>query len=285
LIELLVVIAIIGMLVAMLLPAVQSARESARRAHCANNLRQLGLAVVSHVTVKRYFPPATNWVSPRHNCINYLLPHLEQENVYDKLNLEEDWNSTANKPHTQVTLSVLVCPSAPGNRQYISDYATAHRIASRAFDPLVDAGLVQDRGGNDADGWKGALQPGTRIERGQTLFFRTTPAHIRDGLSNTFLLFEDGGRPDLYVAGRLQEKDAVSGAQWADYRNYFVIDNNCNVSQLMNCTNRDEVYSFHMGGCNFVYADGSVHFHPETMDAELFISLFTRSAGDIVPNQ
>jgi len=297
LVELLVVIAIIGILVALLLPAVNMAREAARRGECQNNLKQLALAVHNHVATKGYYPPATSVQSPRHNVINYILPYVEQGNIANQLNLEEDWNSPTNLPATQVNLSMLTCPTAPRGRDYVSDYLAITHIhknshspnpdayGNRIFKELVDNGTVVDRGpqnpSSGSSNWEGILQSRLRQENGQLIEFRITTAHVRDGTSNTFLFFEDSGRPQVYVQGGKQESGTINGAQWASWQNYAVIHYYCNESQLMNCKNWDEIYSFHSGGCNFAHADGSVHFHSESMDPETFVSLFTRSAGDV----
>ena len=288
LVELLVVIAIIGILVALLLPAVNAAREAARRSECANNMKQLALAVHAHVSTKGFYPPATSFVSPKHNVISFVLPYVEQGNVYDKLKLDEDWNSATNLPLTQVNLSVVTCPSAPRGRDYAGDYLAITRIkkvnetksvAGHVSIFSLVPGQVADRGGDGNAKWDGILQ--SRLTTGGgALEFRITPAHVRDGTSNTFLLFEDGGRPQKYVEGR-SEPGTIVGAQWASSDNYAAIDTACKGSQLMNCTNHDEIYSFHSGGCNFAYADGSVHFHAENMAAEVFVTLFTRAAGDV----
>jgi prepilin-type N-terminal cleavage/methylation domain-containing protein/prepilin-type processing-associated H-X9-DG protein len=279
LVELLVVITIIAILVSLLLPAVQSARESARKTQCSNNMKQLGLAAVAHEAQKGYFPWATNYNSnwPKHNVVNYLLPFIEQTTVYDKLDLSEDWNSPKNKPHTQVNIDVLLCPTAPSGRNYVSDYAACWRISSNGYSPLKSAGMIKDRGSEHGGGWYGALLP--RVVDGKEV--RNTRAHIRDGLSNTFILFEDAGRPDLYENGYLVKSGGTgSGSEWASSSAYFVLGDVCNATQLMNCNNRDEVYSFHTGGCNFVYADGSVHYIPQIIDPDAFISLFTRNGGE-----
>ncbi len=292
LVELLVVITIIGILVALLLPAVHMARQAARRSQCGNNLKQLALAVHGHLTTQGYYPPATSFHSPKHNVINYILPYVEQGNVYDKLNLEEDWNSPANLPHTQVDLSIVTCPAAPRGRNFAGDYLAITRIAktSQATDQyghdaiktLVDSGDIANRGADGSKGWDGILQSRLRTQGGQIVEIRITQAHVRDGASNTFLLFEDGGRPQKFVEGK-EVAGTVSGAQWASDQNYAVLHKTCGGGQLMNCTNHDEVYSFHSGGCMFAYADGSVHFHSESMDPNAFVSLFTRDAGDISP--
>ena len=300
LVELLVVITIIAILVGLLIPAVQMAREAARMGECKNNLKQMATAVHSHVSIKGYYPPATSVQSPKHNVVNYILPYVEQGNIYNQLNLDEDWNSAANLPVTQVNLSLVTCPTAPKGRDFVSDYLAITHIfknthspnpdayGNRAFKELVDSGKVTDRGAQSpsvgSSKWEGILQSRLRISGGNLLEFRITSAHVRDGTSNTFLFFEDSGRPQVYSKGGKSESGTISGAQWASDQNYAVIHYYCGDGQVMNCKNWDEIFSFHNGGCNFAHADGSVHFHNETMDPEVFTSLFTRDAGDVTPS-
>ncbi|MCA9270408.1 MAG: DUF1559 domain-containing protein [Planctomycetales bacterium] len=283
LVELLVVITIIGILVALLLPAVQAARESARRTQCSNNLKQLGLGVLSYTAINEHYPPAASIYAPRHNVITYILPHLEGQNVYDQVDLTKNWNEGANATATQVSLGFLVCPTAPGKRKGVSDYAAATHIEKTGgISALVSSGAIANRGANGSKGWEGILQRSQRIIGGQTIDYRITPAHVRDGVSNTILLIEDAGRPQRWEYGKQVDAGGVSGSQWASPEAYIVIAETCNQSQLMNCINAHEVYSFHAGGCMFVYGDGSVHFHPQSIDPNAFVSLLTRDAGDIV---
>lgn len=139
LVELLVVIAIIGILVALLLPAVQAARESARRVQCIDHMKNLGLAIQNFVSANQRFPPASTGKNnkagtppskPRHSCITYILPYFEQSSVYQSLDLRYHWNDTANSDnvkHSKQNLGgVLICPSAPSGRasKHVSDYVT-----------------------------------------------------------------------------------------------------------------------------------------------------------------
>jgi prepilin-type N-terminal cleavage/methylation domain-containing protein/prepilin-type processing-associated H-X9-DG protein len=133
LVELLVVIAIIGVMVALLLPAVQAAREAARRTRCKNNLKQLGLALHNYEGSHRCFPPGAIWSSttvtftqPRLNFHCLLFPYIEQNNVYGQINLQNfagstggAWfTTTANIPATTAPMPHLRCPSDNSKRQY-----------------------------------------------------------------------------------------------------------------------------------------------------------------------
>src|SRR5256885_2229797 len=126
LVELLVVIAIIGVLVALLLPAVQAAREAARRTRCSNNLKQLGLALHNYEGSIRCFPPGVIWNSttanfttPRINFHCMLFPYIEQNNVYGLIDLQNFagstggawWTTTANIPATTAPMPHLRCPT------------------------------------------------------------------------------------------------------------------------------------------------------------------------------
>ena len=304
LVELLVVIAIIAVLLALLIPAVGSARESARRLACSNNLRQLGIAAMNFVGLRQYYPSATTATAsaglppfnkPRHGTFPQILPYLEAGILYDKLNMELDWNDPVNVPYTEVDLPILVCPAGPSgsSRAGVSDYAVSTRIANpatasnttatkRGIRELINAGRVVSRGSDNDPRWEGMMQPGFRVSGGQLLEFRMTPAHCRDGLSNTIMFVEDGGRPFEYdMSNRQIGTISGSGHRWASPDNYFAIDYFCLPSQLTNCSNYDEVFSLHQGLCNYAIGDGSVRSIEDSIDPELFVSLVTRSAGDI----
>lgn len=275
LVELLVVITIVGVLVALLMPAVQAAREASRRSQCSNNLHQLGLAIQNYETALQFYPPpytryakSRSWMT-NHNLLAFLLPYLEQQTLYAKFHWDKNWDDNVNKEATQVNLSLFRCPSAPRQREFISDYATCTYIDSSVRTPLVNSGQVVNR-----KNWYGLFQP---LEYGLT-----APSDVRDGLSNTFMLFEDGGRPQKWVAGSLMETSGITGARWADDEADFWIHALCNGSSMINCWNANDVYSFHSGGAQFLYGDGSVHFHPESISPETFVSLFTRAENDLV---
>ncbi len=278
LVELLVAVAIIGILISVLLPAVQAAREAARRAHCTSNLRQIGLAILQYENTNRVFPPAYTRI-PKHNMLTFILRYVEQDAVRDRYDFNKHWSAISNRPATQTNIALFVCPSAPGGREYITDYASCED-----FMPAAKS-ILTARGVPNRTNWEGLF-------RGKLLPYYpnarpTRMADVRDGLSNTFMLFEDSGRPQKWVEGRRGDPDIspaepISGARWADDEAEFWVHSVCGTTQLINCSNANEIYSFHPGGANFLYGDGSVHFHPENIEANTFVSLFTRAAGDIV---
>ena len=281
LVELLVVITIIGILIALLLPAVQAAREAARRMQCRNHLKQIGLGILNYESVHQVFPmPKTE--KPDHNLLTFLLPYVEQQAIYDRYDWNSNWSSTKNRPARENEIETFLCPTAPGDRTcrnrryYATDYATCENIHGSVTGPLVAAGVIKDR-----QSWYNLFQP---YWEGPS-----RAAAVRDGLSNTFMLFECSGRPLKYLEnGRRGDpeatpKEPISGAEWASAEAEFWIHEVCHGSQFFNCTNQNEIYSLHPGGANFLYGDGSVHFHSETIEPEAFVSLFTRAAGDVAP--
>ncbi|MCA9199054.1 MAG: DUF1559 domain-containing protein, partial [Planctomycetales bacterium] len=168
-VELLVVVAIIGILVAIILPSLGAARESARRTQCFNNLRNLGGATLNYVAAKQKYPPAATMrtgsvpgrtLDPtRHSFLTFLLPYFDQANLYQQIDLSQDWNSAKNEPLTKQNLGgVLLCPSAPSGREdkHASDYNAAVRVDSSeksGIGQLIQAGLVQDRSKTSGPNW------------------------------------------------------------------------------------------------------------------------------------
>jgi len=269
LVELLVVIAIVALLIGLLLPAVQGVRETGRRTQCGNQMRQIGFAILAHEQSHRTLPPG--WTRPAsgsslpkaHSVYTYILPQLEQLAIHDRVDWNSDWNAGTNGTSLAVALPVAVCPSAPGGRQFVADYASCELIASTASSPLVGSGAITSR-----PTWTGTLRNGPR-----------SAADIRDGLSNTWLFFEDAGRPQGWADGRPTGSISVSGARWADVENYFHVHEQRG-GRMQNLTNNNEIYSFHPGGATFGMGDGSVRFGSDQIDPEVFVSVFTGKAGD-----
>lgn len=316
LVELLVVIAIIGILVALLLPAIQAAREAARRTQCTNKLKQIGLAILNYESARKelplsYTPNYTGQIfrgacpgiptqgrannnRPHHFILTFILPYLENQALYDRIDIEtQNWNSTVQSATTKlvnndvvkVDIPDFLCPSAesrPG--AYTTDYYTMANIRSDGtggYCKLVeDIGLARTK--RPADRLLGLLQD--------------TPTSLKkctDGLSKTFMFFESAGRPNNYGRGGRPIPNAtnvVNGVmtkdwQWADDSVYAVWgnsqDTNCPLTVVMNCNNYQGLYSFHTNGGNELFGDGSVAFVNEDVDLDTFISLYTRAADDL----
>ncbi|MBR5710869.1 MAG: DUF1559 domain-containing protein [Thermoguttaceae bacterium] len=270
LVELLVVIAIIAVLIGLLVPAVQAARESARRLQCSNNLKQIGLAMINYEAAFQRFPPS-HTTSPKHNCLTFILPQMELQSVYDLFDFSFDWNKDVNKTAYKVNIPAFCCPSTVQTSDYRADYAANVKIDSSVTKPLLNSGAITQR-----MNWEGMLKlDGDSVKASQ----------VTDGLSCTFLFFEDAGRPYWYKEGKYLNKSSITGAKWADVDAFFYSHTLCYGTEMINCENANELYSFHPSGCNFIYADGSVHFHVHNISPETFISLFTYNCGEVIPDE
>jgi prepilin-type N-terminal cleavage/methylation domain-containing protein/prepilin-type processing-associated H-X9-DG protein len=295
LIELLVVIAIIAILIGLLLPAIQKVRDAAIRLRCQNNMKQLGLAFHHHNLDKGHFGIVydgggvyTDGVHVVTNYVNGLLAYLDQGALASRYRTDQGPGSPNNLPLTRIRIDTLLCPSAPVDRSTTnSDY-----VIARYFDgmPAAAAGLI----GNDRFEQKGRgfwqqpyvanlyypppnglaplPTPPTRIEQ------------VTDGMSTTLMLVEDvglqakyvrNGYPDPYPGSTVFASDTWANADTVAMTAW------CNNS-VVNCHNIDQIWSFHPGGCNYLFGDGSVHFIKENLNFIVFKALFTREAGDDV---
>jgi prepilin-type N-terminal cleavage/methylation domain-containing protein/prepilin-type processing-associated H-X9-DG protein len=294
LIELLVVIAIIGVLIALLLPAVQSAREAARRAQCTNNLKQIGLAMHNYVDSNNALPP-TAFAARRPNLEQFggwgvqILGHIEQPQVYASYNFDHAFHLDANQTAVRTVLSVHLCPSTP------RDQATVSGVVRFSPGGVPDPDLSAAPGDyftarSYVESWY--AQP--FVEHAGALDSRSTPlARIRDGLSNTLLAYECAGKPDYYERNRLvRPNDPTSSwfshGAWAGFMNMRIVpfrggeydyDGPC----VINCHNGwNAVYSFHPGGINALACDGSVRFLKETTALSVMKAYVSRAGGEVI---
>jgi prepilin-type N-terminal cleavage/methylation domain-containing protein/prepilin-type processing-associated H-X9-DG protein len=304
LIELLVSIAIIGILIALLLPAVQAAREAARRTACGNNLKQLGLAAQNYHDAHLAFPPgAVGPLTPafpqylglkHHGLATFLLPQLEQQALASQYRWDVSWFDPPNQDFVKRQLPVWQCPSAPANRQEIGSLPTETPPPVVLYSGTAACGDYAGMGAVDpALVTRGLIGPpaGPRDERGhfESVFpinHSRRMADIVDGTSNTILVGECAGRPQLWRRGKQVPSLPISGGCWASRNLLFTRGAAPDGSSFygpcaVNCTNNREVYSFHPGGANVVLADGSVHLLKETINIRNFASLVTYAGGEV----
>ncbi|MFO0903324.1 MAG: DUF1559 domain-containing protein [Pirellulales bacterium] len=316
LVELLVVIAIIGVLVALLLPAVQAAREAARRMSCSNNLKQIGLALHNYESVHGVLPPSRIDVNPprfQQSWVSLTLPFIEQGAIHSQYNFGTNWYDPVNDPLTTTRLQVMMCPSTPSSRALppgslyngvtnglrsdqprwgYADYGSINAVRN-AF--IVASGLPSINQ-KDAMGALGRGPAGVSF------------AEILDGTSNTILIAEIAGRPNQYIGRRVSLNPRVGnvafgtpytadGWGWADINAGFSVDgansagvqNNTSGSGgvtivgncVMNCTNDSEIYGFHPGGAMILMGDGSVRFLSQTVEGRTLVALITRDMSDV----
>lgn len=333
LVELLVVIAIIGILVALLLPAVQAAREAARRSQCTNGMRQLGIALHNHESSLRKLPSGgegTDWkgtyVNPFldpsfgakngtdmdvHSTFTQLLPYLEEATVSDLFDFEFPYNHVSrpqNQQAAKATIASFLCPSNAIRQPDPNGYGGIDYM------PTVYTDIHPETGERDPSS---PTDPGSRID-GALALKKAGFAKISDGTSKTIAIAEDTGRnfetiepfttskyPDILdiapdaatpsgnrALNRWAEPDTGNGVSGppagAPGAGTQVINNNKNPFggpedckwENNNCGPNDEIFAFHPGGANAVFADGSVHFLQEGIDPIAMRALVGRSEGD-----
>ena len=313
LVELLVVIAIIGVLVALLLPAVQAARESARRMKCQNHLRQIGLALHNFESAQSTLPPcAIDFDSNAPGGVPFLVPkgtrparsvhflllaYLEQGSLQGKFDDTADWRTLANRQLVSTNIPFFTCPTvtiANRNRSFTTDAqygggtvtaaVTDYRVFPRMQSQLNTASLLSPSVNNQ---WTGALRPNltTRISQ------------ITDGTSNTAAMFESSGGPFVYRLGKLASTVNSGATQiWASHENYDhfdgcdprtgVADNTAatkpNRTAAVNCTNDGEPFSFHPAGASLLRTDCSVAFLQRNISIGILAALITRDNGEVL---
>ncbi len=314
LVELLVVIAIIGILIALLLPAVQGARESGRRIQCGNNFKQVGVAMHVYHTANGKFPKGTT----NHTSTNYegwswaisILPYLEEDSTLNKIDFSDDGfvGSTNQNNKTLMNgaiIPVFGCPSSPCP-QFQLEWNAGHNIHIGTM--VAIAGAIGDLSGDDrhdtfAETWKNHAWNGVLHAHSETSI-----KDIKDGTTNVFMVGEtsDWGRspsnPDSpydcrgmfphgwWIGADRQAPDKPAG----DRRvfNTTVINTRplnskvCDTADYANAshagTNYDNqvpIQSAHLGGAHLLFSDGSVHFLAETIEFDLYKMLAIRDSG------
>jgi len=305
LVELLVVIAIIGILVALLLPAVQSAREAARRTQCTNNMKQIGLGIHNFHDVKKILPPGNiqgNNLTGAHKTLGiptgvkhgwsiFILPFIEQQNIADIYTFDESWDDTVNLPASQSYITTFACPSVPLEKPRMGNVSKKTPASDYSIVTKVETGLFTSNTPPLIDQTTKDFPYGAMYANGRTNDSNFTSVlalrDITDGTSNTMLVAEDGARPKKYKKGSRLITGSTSGASWADIDSNFTmhgIDESCGANFKacpINCCNADEIYAFHPGGANTTLGDGSCKYLPANTDIRVVAALITRAGGEV----
>ncbi len=301
LIELLVVIAIIAILIGLLLPAVQKVREAAARMSCQNNLKQIGVALHNYHDSYSVLPPSFNATGPYSDgatdttpgwgWATYILPSIEQGNLYQQLNLKQPAQSSS---LIQTVVKVYLCPSdiTPSAPFAVPD-AFGNPVVQAA--PSSYAACV---GGDESD---------TEGASGLGVFYRnsrTRLTDITDGTSNTIMVGERSwGNANGVWAGAINNGVCLRGKQnpcpgsgAGSYPASVLVQAHSHLNNATTDTDGglDDFSSRHTGGSNFVFADGSVRFLRSvsgdlagggyTPESVIFQAMGTRANGEVVPS-
>jgi prepilin-type N-terminal cleavage/methylation domain-containing protein/prepilin-type processing-associated H-X9-DG protein len=289
LIELLVVIAIIGLLIALLLPAVQGAREAARRTQCVNNLKQLGIALHTYESTYRVFPPgyvsnfdaAGNDTGPGWGWSALLLPQMEQKPLFDAVNLNRPIEDATNPTSRQIRIVAYLCPSDDPPPSWLAMKRDASGTPIQSICQVASANLV---------GMYGTSDPGID---GDGILFRDSSIGIPDITDGTAQTIASGERG--HNLGEATWVGSVTGAA------LFPVDNDGvgyprvesgpgmilghaggNLGPGDPNAEVNQFFSRHPGGVNFLFADGHVSFLKTTLNAKTFRALATRAGGEVI---
>jgi prepilin-type N-terminal cleavage/methylation domain-containing protein len=289
LVELLVVIAIIGVLVALLLPAVQAARESARRASCTNNLKQIGLAIANYQLVHKQFPPSSSDTlanaldfsidepaETRHSWASFILPFIEMADVANTIDRKAHALARVNLPAAAALVPMYRCPSYTGPQ-----YSEADRY--QALGTKCAIGNYLALGGSTVGNLWGVdlLPDGVIIPAGEV-----TPKDVTDGLSHTVFIVES--REESFAVWADGFTAATCALVFNDYRHPRYAEDIASLNYSPYFDYKPRVTfgpsSMHVGGAYHLFGDGSVRFIKDDVTPELYVALTTREGADLSLN-
>lgn len=292
LVELLVTLGVIGILVGLLLPALQAAREAARRIQCANNLHQMGIALHSYHNATRRFPVGI--VHPNHMFWSGLiLPYLEQSNLYRQIDSASGWGASqsdsVNANAGTTFLSVFRCPSG-GAPERVSVQGIANRVPSNY--------LAVGSGTDIRESGRIARHLGLPNRDGLMFVNNTTKiASVLDGTSNTLAVGEALFRISVRGPDLDAQFDQIvdhwyigsDGVEWRSSGMREVSEAIGSTGVALNALFQDTwidakeicFSSLHTGGCLFVFADSHVQFLSDGIDAQIYSSLGTIAGGEV----
>ncbi|WP_425400857.1 DUF1559 domain-containing protein [Aeoliella sp.] len=293
LVELLVVIAIIGVLVALLLPAVQAARESARVAQCKNNLKQIGIALHSHHESRGYLP--AGWNDEGLGWSAEILPFMEREIEYDQINTPRgpiNWSDDGpNERVLGVVISQFRCPSM-ALAEWMQDGSGSRAVARRV--PASYGACASSEVTSDSTWSAVPFTPSFDDARYQHdgIFYGHSDTRFRqitDGQSQTIMVGERHTDPDLSIQGNTMDYWSIGspqidgGNEWSEFVGGTGVSLNSWYYREYSGWQIEIAFgSWHSAIAQFVYADGSVHALIDDMDQRALAALGSRNGEEVI---
>jgi prepilin-type processing-associated H-X9-DG protein len=222
-----------------------------------------------------------------HGWAVFILPYIEQKDLAAMYRFDKDWSDAVNAPVTSTMVKTFICPSVPAgpNRKSIGADGRLSTVAMGDYgvDNAINDGL-RDNGGTGVIDNIGPAGSSAYfgVMRGNRVVKIT---QITDGASNTLVIGEDAGRPQRYFRNKMAST-TVSGGGWADRDNEYIthgwqFDTDTSVGPCaVNCSNDNELYSFHNGGCTIALADGSARFLGDNVAIRMVGRLITMNGGE-----
>jgi prepilin-type N-terminal cleavage/methylation domain-containing protein/prepilin-type processing-associated H-X9-DG protein len=303
LVELLVVIAVIGVLVALLLPAIQAAREAARRTSCTNNFKQLSLGVHEYHDAHQTLPSLYNGPRELRRGVTFgidtfswqtmILPYVEAQALQDRLDFTKLATDAVNQPGVNQPLPISNCPSTPRSSMiarglWFDRGQFDDKLTAATGDYASSEGFLE--GSVCVPGSWGEVDYGTSYTASPRLI-KIALGDIVDGTSKTTLVLERAGLPDHYFdSGRTVEPhDPPKYRTWGNVGLWAIsaetLLNHLQTKPgvpIVGGDNLHGLYSFHPSGVHVSFADGSVQLLRDTIETRTLFALITRNGGEVL---
>lgn len=291
LIDVVVMLTVVVLLLSLALPALQHARHAAERVRCENNLRTIGVGAQAFAAANDQMLPHNQLSAPYGSWNTQLLPFIGQAKLAREYNPGHDWWAAANSPNRAVVgtrIPTFQCPAAPHPDRFV--LTTDPDAEGKSFN-AAPTDYVGSAAAYYQDNQPANLHPGAMHHR--TLVKRLRMSDILDGISHTLLVVEMADKPNSWQAGKLIEdrsdkpqSPAINGQwgapNWNHLRSHSIDGKTPYGPCAVNCSNGAGIYSFHSGGANVLFVDGSVRFLKAGMSQELLVALVSYAGGEVL---